>query len=119
MITLDRPLGWYKVALNPDSYGQQSEVWTLNKVVWAKLVPQRGYEAYEANQKVFVGNTRFVVRWDEGWETIDRLIDGDIVYDIISIQEYQSAKKDTVNTREQYLLLDCQDRDSEDTGRDG
>ena len=117
MINLDRPLGWYKVAISPDAYGQQDEVWTLNKMIWAKLVPQRGYDTYEANQKVFVGNTRFIVRWDEDWEAIDRLIDGDITYDIVSIQEYQGSKSENVNTREHFLLLDCQDRDSENTGR--
>ena len=119
MIQLDRPVEWQKVTINPDAYGQQEEVWAKHKTVWAGLVALRGYETYEAEQKVFVGNTRFIVRYDIGWEAYDRLVYNGTTYDIVSIQEYQQSKSSYPSTREHLLLLDCQDRDSENTGRDG
>lgn len=119
MVTLDRPIEWQKSTLTPDSYGQSIETWVKHKTVWAKLVPMRGFENYEANQKVSVGNVRYVVRWDDGWLVRDRLYDGGNVYEIESIQEFHPTKAIDPNTREHYLLLDCTDRDSENTGRDG
>lgn len=119
MVTLDRAIDWYKVTISPDLYGQQEEVWAKNKSVWAKVMPLRGYEYKEANQHVAVGNIRFIVRYDVGWEELDRIIYNGITYDIVSIQEFQPSNSDMVNTRMQFLLLDCQDRDSENTGHDG
>lgn len=115
-VMLDRPLVWQKYTSTPDNYGQQLENWTDHKTVWAHKVPSRGNEVYEANQKVEVLPTQYVVRWDEGWKPVDRLKDGTEVFEITSVSEYAIKGH---SYREHFLILTCSSRDSENTGRDG
>jgi SPP1 family predicted phage head-tail adaptor len=118
MITLDRPVIWQKATNTVDAYGQQKRTWESHKTVWAKLMPLRGYENIEAMQKVATGNIRFVVRYDIGWQAADRLLVDGKITEITSVQEYHPSQAENPNTREHYLMLDCTDRDSENTGRD-
>jgi SPP1 family predicted phage head-tail adaptor len=71
-----------------NEYGEPVQVWTELDTVWSGVEPIRGAERFAAMQTQSDADVMIVTRWSRilgAITTADRIIFGDIVYDIKSV----------------------------------
>lgn len=70
-----------------DTWGQRTQVWSTLANVWANVLYESGEEKYEADQKVAVRLTKFIVRYSSAYNEKLRVVYNSEYYDIRSIEE--------------------------------
>ena len=84
---LDRRITLQRKTVTQDEYGQEIETWTDLATVWAEKRDMKGSERWQAQQKVAEVETTWRIRWRDGITPLDRLLDGDQVYDVTGVAE--------------------------------
>lgn len=79
-----------------DEIGQPIEAWVALATVWAAVEPQAGREFVAAGAAQSELTTKVRIRWRDGITTGDRLTHDGRVYNITSVVDYRSAKRELV-----------------------
>jgi SPP1 family predicted phage head-tail adaptor len=77
-----------------DSLGQEIEDWQDVATVWAAVEPLQGREFLEAKQLQAEVTTRIRIRYRSGIEPEMRVVWGDHTYDVISVIETESRRRE-------------------------
>lgn len=84
---LDRRLTLQRKTATENDYGEPVESWTTLATVWAEKIPVRGAERYAAMQTVAEVEERFRIRYRKDLTPLDRVICGNITYDVLGVLE--------------------------------
>ena len=79
-----------------DEVGQPIEAWALLASVWAAVEPQAGREFVAAGALQSELTTKIRIRYRPGITSADRVTHDGKVYDIASVIDYRSARRDLV-----------------------
>lgn len=79
-----------------DDIGQPVSTWTTLFTTWAAVEPLAGREYFAAGGAQSEVTTRVKLRYRPGIKSSDRLIHEGTVYDIQSVINYKSARRDLV-----------------------
>lgn len=80
----------------PDEIGQPIEAWVTLATVWAAVEPQAGREFVAGGAAQSELTTRIRLRYRPGLTSGDRVTHDGRVYDVQSVIDYRSAKREIV-----------------------
>ncbi|MES3154347.1 phage head closure protein [Sphingomonas faeni] len=88
--SLDRRITIERPDMRADALGTNIPGWVSLARVWAQKVPQRAVEAWKAGSTASTREFMWRIRWSPqvaDIATTDRLVHGDVVYEISGVQE--------------------------------
>lgn len=77
-----------------DAYGETTETWTEFVSAWAAIEPLKGNEYFDASNVQSQVDVRIVMRYRAGITTSMRVVYGSRVFDIQSVIEPNSARRE-------------------------
>lgn len=79
---LDKLITIEKATVSQDGRGEETETWTTYTKAWAKIVPVRGREYFEAHGERGLADTRIIMRYVSGVTRSMRVSWSGRIYDI-------------------------------------
>lgn len=93
---LDRRVSIERFTSEQDELGQPVQAWTPLATVWAEVSPQAGREFVAAGAAQSELTTKIRIRYRPGLTSGDRVTHDGRVYNIASVIDYRSAKREIV-----------------------
>ena len=93
---LDQRVEISRFTSEPDEIGQMIETWATLATVWAAVEPQAGREFVAGGAAQSELTTRIRLRYRPGLTSGDRVTHDGRVYDVQSVIDYRSAKREIV-----------------------
>lgn len=84
---MDRRVTLQARTVTQDAYGEEIPTWVDIATVWAHRVELRGDERWQALQSVAKTDIKYNIRYMDGLNPMDRLIEGGRVFDIKAVLE--------------------------------
>lgn len=94
--TLDQRVSLERLEQGQDEIGQPIEAWTVLATVWAAVEPQAGREFVAAGAAQTELTTKVRIRYRPGITSGDRVTHNGRVYNITSVVDYRSARRELV-----------------------
>ena len=94
--TLDQRVSLERLSGGFDDLGQPIEAWSVLATVWAAVEPQAGREFVAGGAAQTELTTKIRIRWLAGLTSGDRVTHDGRVYDVQSVIDYRSAKREIV-----------------------
>ena len=93
---LDQRVTFSRQTNQQDELGQPVNTWVTLGTVWAAVEPQAGREFVAAGAQQSELTTKIRIRYRPGVTTGDRVLHDGRVYDIQSVIDYRSARRELV-----------------------
>ena len=93
---LDQRVTVERLQQGQDELGQPFNTWTAMFTTWAAVEPQAGREFVAAGAMQSELTTKVRIRWRAGLTSGDRLTHNGRVYNIASVIDYRSARREIV-----------------------
>lgn len=94
--TLDQRVSLERFTASQDELGQPIEAWSVLATVWAAVEPQAGREFIAAGAAQTELTTKVRIRYRPGITSADRVSHEGRVYDVQSVIDYRSARRELV-----------------------